>query len=147
MAYDCYVAICNLLLYNAAVYPKVCSSLVLGSLMAFSRSMAHAGNTLTLTFCDAKSSAIFFCDMLPLPHNYHISNLVLFIVVGINIIVPSLTIFISYSLIFSSILHIKSMEGSSKALSTCSSHIIAVSLFFGSSASVYLKPSSAGAID
>ena len=42
MAYDCYVAICNPLLYNAAMSPKVCSSLVLGSyLMAFSGAMAH----------------------------------------------------------------------------------------------------------
>ena len=39
----------------------------------------------------------------------HVNELVLFIAVGINIIVLSLTIFISYGLIFSSILHIKSM--------------------------------------
>ena len=96
------------------------------------------------------SSAIFSvtCSLLSaLLHNYHIYKLVLFIVVGINIIVPSLTIFTSYGLIFSSILHIKSMEGRSKALSTCSSHRIAVSLFFGSGAFVYLKPSSAGSKD
>ena len=37
-----YGAICNPLLYNAVVSPKVCSSLVLGSyLMAFSGAMAH----------------------------------------------------------------------------------------------------------
>ena len=61
MAYDCYVAICNPLLYNAAMSPKVCSSLVLGSyLMAFSGAMAHAGNMLTLTFCDANIICHFF---------------------------------------------------------------------------------------
>jgi olfactory receptor len=41
----------------------------------------------------------------------------------------------------------KSNEGRSKAFSTCSSHIIAVSLFFGSGAFVYFKPSSAGSMD
>nr|KAF6311897.1 hypothetical protein mPipKuh1_009093 [Pipistrellus kuhlii] len=40
------------------------------------------------------------------------------------------------------ILHISSMEGRSKAFSTCSSHIMAVSLFFGSGAFMYLKPPS-----
>ena len=67
MAYDRYVAICNPLLYNVVISPKVCSSLVLGSyLMAFSGAMAHTGNMLTLTFCDANIICHFFCDMLPL---------------------------------------------------------------------------------
>ena len=42
MAYDRYVAICNPLLYNTAMSPKVCFSLMFGSyLMAFSGAMAH----------------------------------------------------------------------------------------------------------
>ena len=152
MAYDRYVAICNPLLYNVIMSPKVCTSLVLGSYsMAFSGAMAHTGNMLTLTFCDANIINHFFCDVLPLLQfsctSTQVNELVIFIVVGINIIVPSLTIFVSYGLIFSSILHIKSREGRAKAFSTCSSHIIAVSLFFGSAAFVYLKPSSAGSKD
>ena len=72
----------------------------------------------------------------------YILELEVIIVSGINIILPSLTIFVSDGLILSNILHISSTEGRSKAFRTCSSHIIAVSLFFGSSAFVYLKPSS-----
>ena len=145
MAYDRYVAICKPLLYNVAMSPKVCSSLMLGSyLMAFSGAMAHTGCMLRLTFCDANTINHYFCDILPLLElsciSTDISELEVFIVGGINIIVPSLTIFVSYGLILSNILHIKSTEGRSKAFSTCSSHIIAVSLFFGSSAFVYLKP-------
>ncbi|XP_057605443.1 olfactory receptor 145-like [Hippopotamus amphibius kiboko] len=152
MAYDRYVAICKPLLYNIVMSPKVCSSLMLGSyLMAFSGAMAHTGCMLRLTFCDASIINHYLCDILPLLQlsctSTYINELVVFIVVGINITVPSLTIFISYGLIFSNILHICSTEGKSKAFSTCSSHIIAVSLFFGSGAFMYLKPSSAGSLD
>ncbi|XP_007651865.1 olfactory receptor 8B3-like [Cricetulus griseus] len=152
MAYDRYVAICNPLLYNIAMSPKICSYLMLGSyLMAFSGAMAHTGCMLRLTFCDANTINHYFCDILPVMQlsctSTSVNELEVFIVVGINIIVPSITIFISYGFILSSIFHINSAEGRSKAFSTCSSHIIAVSLFFGSGAFMYLKPSSAGSMN
>ncbi|XP_032707088.1 olfactory receptor 145-like, partial [Lontra canadensis] len=151
MAYDRYVAICNPLLYNVAMSPKVCFSLMLGSyLMAFSGAMANTGCVLRLNFCDAATINHYLCDMLPLLQlsctRTYISELVLFISVGIDIIVPSVTIFVSYGCILSSILCISSTEGRSKAFSTCSSHIFAVSLYFGSGAFVYLKPSSVGSM-
>ncbi|XP_057605754.1 olfactory receptor 8B3-like [Hippopotamus amphibius kiboko] len=147
MAYDRYVAICNPLLYNIAMSPKVCSSLMLGSyLMAFFDAMTLIGCMLRLVFCDANIINHYLCDIHPLLQlsctSTYLIQLEVIIASGVNIIVPSLTIFISYGLILSNILHISSMEGRSKAFSTCSSHIIAVSLFFGSSAFVYLKPSS-----
>ncbi|XP_028611586.1 olfactory receptor 145-like [Grammomys surdaster] len=152
MAYDRYAAICNPLLYNIAMSPKICFCLMLGSyLMAFSGAMAHTGCMLRLTFCDANSINHYFCDILPVMQlsctSTYVNELEVFIVVGINILVPSITIFISYGFILSSIFNISSKEGRSKAFSTCSSHIIAVSLFFGSGAFMYLKPSSAGSMD
>ncbi|KAM7226549.1 hypothetical protein CapIbe_022694 [Capra ibex] len=152
MAYDRYVAICNPLLYNIAMSPKVCFSLMFGSyLMAFFEATTLIGCMLRLTFCDANTINHYLCDIYPLLQlsctNTYIIELEVIIVSGINITVPSLTIFVSYGLILSNILHIKSAEGRSKAFSTCSSHIIAVSLFFGSSAFVYLKPSSVSADD
>ncbi|CAD7690127.1 unnamed protein product [Nyctereutes procyonoides] len=152
MAYDRYVAICNPLLYNVVMSPNVCSLLMLGSyLMAFSGAMAHTGCMLRLTFCDANTINHYLCDILPLLQlsctSTYVNELVVFIVVGINVIVPSVTIFVSYGFILSSILRISSTEGRSKAFSTCSSHVIAVSLFFGSGAFMYLKPSSAGSMD
>ncbi|XP_008686448.1 olfactory receptor 145-like [Ursus americanus] len=152
MAYDRYVAICNPLLYHVAMSPKVCSSLTLGSyLMAFLGAMANTGCMLRLTFCDAAVINHYLCDIFPLLQlsctSTYVSELVVFIVVGIDIIVPSVTIFVSYGFILSSILRISSTEGRSKAFSTCSSHIFAVSLYFGSGAFVYLKPSSVGSMD
>ncbi|XP_076968082.1 olfactory receptor 8B3-like [Tamandua tetradactyla] len=152
MAYDRYVAICNPLLYNIVMSPKVCSNLMFGSyLMAFSTAMAHTGCMLRLTFCDANTINHYFCDILPVLQlsctSTYVNELVLFIVASINIFVPSLTIFISYVFILCNILHMNSTEGRSKAFSTCSSHIIVVSLFFGSFSFMYLQPSSAGTMD
>ena len=152
MAYDRYVAICNPLLYNVVMSPNVCSLLMLGSyLMAFSGAMAHTGCMLRLTFCDANTINHYLCDILPLLQlsctSTYVNELVVLIVEGINVIVPTVTIFVSYGFILSSILRISSTEGRSKAFSTCSSHVIAVSLFFGSGAFMYLKPSSARSMD
>nr|XP_023422006.1 olfactory receptor 145-like [Cavia porcellus] len=152
MAYGCYAAICNSLLYNTTMSSRVCVSLMLGSyLMAFSGAMTHKGCMLRLTFCDANTINHFFCDIFPLLElsctSTYINELEVFIVVGINIIVPSTTIFISYIFILCNIFQLSSMGGRSKAFSTYSSHIVAVSLFFRSCAHMYLKPSSAGSMD
>ena len=97
MAYDRYVAICSPLLYNAAMSPKVCSSLMLGSsVMAFSGAMAHTGCMLRLTFCDANTINHYLCDTYPLLQlsctSTYILELEIIIVSRINIIVHSLTI-------------------------------------------------------
>ncbi|XP_058400425.1 olfactory receptor 8B3-like [Diceros bicornis minor] len=151
MAYDRYVAICMPLLYKVTMSYQVCLTLMAGVYaMGFMGAMAHTVCMLKLTFCHGNIINHFMCDIPPLLQlsctSTYINELVIFIVVGINVIVPSLTIPVSYTLILSNILHIRSREGRSKAFSTCSSHIIAVSLFFGSSAFMYLKPS-AGSLD
>ncbi|XP_040586047.1 olfactory receptor 8B3-like [Mesocricetus auratus] len=147
MAYDRYMAICNPLLYNVVMSPKLCLNLMFGSyLIAFSNAVAHTACMLRLTFCDANTINHYFCDIPPLLQlsctSTYVNELVIFVLGGINIIIYSLTIFISYGFILSSILHISSSEGRFKAFSTCSSHIIVVSLFSGSSALEYFKPSS-----
>ncbi|XP_036049130.1 olfactory receptor 8B3-like [Onychomys torridus] len=152
MAYDRYVAICNPLLYNTAMSPRVCSYLMLGSyLMGFSDAMIHTGCMLRLTFCDGNTINHYFCDVLPLLQlsctSTYVNEMEIFIVGGKDIILPSVIIFVSYGFIISNILQIRSTVGRSKAFSTCSSHIIAVSLFFGSCGFMYLKPSSAISID
>ncbi|XP_075824000.1 olfactory receptor 8B3-like [Microtus pennsylvanicus] len=147
MAYDRYMAICNPLLYNVVMSPKLCLSLMFGSyFIAFSNAVANTACMLRLTFCDANIINHYFCDVPPLLQlsctSTDINELVLFVVATINVIVPTSTIFISYGFILSSIFQITSSEGRSKAFSTCSSHILAVSLFFGSSAFEYFKPTS-----
>ncbi|XP_052045533.1 olfactory receptor 8B8-like [Apodemus sylvaticus] len=152
MAYDRYVAVCNPLLYNIVMSPKTCSYLMLGSyLMGFSSAMIHTGCVLRLEFCDGNTINHYFCDLLPLLQlsctSTYVNEIEVLIVTGKDIIVPTVIIFISYGFILSSIFQMKSTEGMSKAFSTCSSHLIAVSLFFGSGAFMYLKPHSAGTMN
>ncbi|XP_072588134.1 olfactory receptor 8B12 isoform X1 [Vulpes vulpes] len=147
MAYDRYVAICKPLVYTLTMSPQVCLFLLLGVyVMGFSGAMVHMGSIASLTFCADNLVNHFMCDIFPLLelscNNTYVHELVVFVRVAMDIGIPIVTIFISYALILSSILHIHSTEGRSKAFSTCSSHIIVVSLFFGSGAFVYLKPPS-----
>ncbi|XP_003253366.1 olfactory receptor 8B3 [Nomascus leucogenys] len=146
MACDRYMAICNPLLYKVTMSHQVCSMLTFAAyIMGMAGATAHTGCMLRLTFCSANINH-YLCDILPLLQlsctSTYVNEVVVLIVVGINIMVPSFTILISYVFIVTSILHIKSTQGRSKAFSTCSSHVIALSLFFGSAAFMYLKYSS-----
>ncbi|CAO2635458.1 Olfactory receptor 4D5 [Lemmus lemmus] len=152
MAYDRYIAISQPLRYTLIMNQTVCFVLMVGGYtMGFVGAMAHTVCMLKLSFCDGNVINHYMCDIPPLLElsctSTAINELVVFIVVGVSVIVPSLTIFISYTLILSNILRIHSTNGRSKALSTCSSHMIAVSLFFGSSSFIYFKSSPVGSVD
>jgi olfactory receptor len=125
---------------------------MLGSyIMGFSGAMIHTGCILRLTFCDRNIINHYFCDLFPLLQlsctSTYANEIEILIVGGKDIIVPSVIIFTSYGFILSNILQMRSTAGMSKAFSTCSSHILAVSLFFGSCAFMYLQPSSPGSMD
>ncbi|XP_036908556.1 olfactory receptor 8B12-like [Sturnira hondurensis] len=152
MAYDRYVAICKPLLYTLTMSPQVCLFLLLGVYgMGVLGAIVHTGNILFLSFCGENLLNHYMCDILPLLelscNSSYMNTLVVFTVVAIAIGVPIVSIFLSYGFILSSILHISSTEGRSKAFSTCISHIIAVLLFFGSGAFMYLKPPSSIPLD
>ncbi|XP_075823989.1 olfactory receptor 8B3-like [Microtus pennsylvanicus] len=152
MAYDRYVAICNPLLYNVAMSPKVCSYLLLGSyLTAFSDAMIHTGCVLRLFFCNRNIITHYFCDLLPLFQlsctSTYVNEIEVFIVGTKDIFFPTAIIFTSYGFVLFSIFQLNSTESRYKAFSTCSSHILAVLLFFGSCAFMYLKPSRTGSLE
>ncbi|KAL2807492.1 olfactory receptor 8A1 [Daubentonia madagascariensis] len=150
MAYDRYVAICRPLLYSIIMSHPVCSLLVaMVYTMGLTGSTIETGLMLKLPFCDHRISH-YFCDILPLmklscSSTYDV-EMTVFLLAGFNIIVTSLTVLVSYTFILSSILHISTTEGRSKAFSTCSSHLAAVGMFYGSTAFMYLKPSTASSL-
>ncbi|XP_036603614.1 olfactory receptor 8D4-like [Trichosurus vulpecula] len=147
MAYDRYVAICKPLLYHILMSPRVCSLLVMSVFsVGFTDAMIHTGCILRLSFCGPNVISHYFCDIVALIKlscsSTYLDELLLSVISGFNTVVTSLTIIISYAFILSSILRINSKEGRSKAFSTCSSHLMAVTVFYGSVMSMYLKPSS-----
>nr|XP_048273351.1 olfactory receptor 143 [Myodes glareolus] len=151
MAYDRYVAICQPLLYKVVMSPKICCLLIFGSyLMGFASAIVHTGCMLRLRFCDSNIINHYMCDIFPLLQlscsSTYVNELLSFVVVGTAIILCCLIIFISYVMILFNIIHVSSGKGWSKALSTCGSHIITVSLFYGSGLLAYVKPSSAGTV-
>ncbi|XP_072473014.1 olfactory receptor 8G50-like [Notamacropus eugenii] len=146
MAYDRYVAICSPLLYNVIMSYQLCSWLVGGvGTLAVVGATVHTGCMLRVYFCKYNIISNFFCDLLPLfklsCSSTYINEVLLLVFTSFNLFVPTLIILSSYIFILVSIVRIQSTAGRSKAFSTCSSHIMAVSLFFGSTAFMYLQPS------
>ncbi|XP_062965715.1 putative olfactory receptor 8G3 [Cynocephalus volans] len=152
MAYDRYVAICKPLLYNVTMSYHLCLWLTVGAyVLGIIGSTIHTGLTLRLFFCKTNMINHYFCDLFPLLElscsSTYINELLVLVLSAFNILTPALTIFASYIFIIASVLRIHSVEGRSKAFSTCSSHISAVAVFFGSAAFVYLQPSSVSSMD
>uniref|UniRef100_A0A452TQQ3 Olfactory receptor n=1 Tax=Ursus maritimus TaxID=29073 RepID=A0A452TQQ3_URSMA len=152
MAYDRYAAICNPLLYNVIMSSHICFRLTVGVyILGIIGSTIHTGFMMRLLFCKSNVVNHYFCDLFPLLglscSSTHINELLVLILSAFNILTPALTILASYIFILSSILRIHSTEGRSKAFSTCSSHISAVAVFFGSAAFMYLQPSSVSSLD
>ncbi|XP_076970792.1 olfactory receptor 8D2-like [Tamandua tetradactyla] len=152
MAYDRYVAICRPLLYNIIMSHRVCSVMmaVVYSLGLFGATV-HTTFMSMLSFCGSHIISHYFCDILPLLalscSSTHINEILLFIIGGVNTLAPTLAVFISYAFILSSILRIRSTEGRSKAFGTCSSHLMAVGIFFGSITFMYFKSPSSNSME
>ncbi|XP_073913022.1 olfactory receptor 8D2-like isoform X2 [Castor canadensis] len=154
MAYDCYVAICSPLIYNLVMSHRVCFIMmaVVYSL-GFFGAIVHTTCMSVLSFCESHIVSHYFCDIVPLLSlscsNTHISEVVLllFVIGGLNTLEPTVAVAVSYAFIFCSILHIRSSEGRPKAFRTCSSHLMAVGIFFGSITFMYFRPPSSNSLD
>ncbi|XP_050809622.1 olfactory receptor 1019-like [Gopherus flavomarginatus] len=147
MAYDRYVAICNPLLYPVLMSRKVCIWLVVASyLVGCANGLIHTNTTFRLPFCTSNVIDHFFCDVpliLKLSCSDTLVNQVLlFIISSLIGLCSFITIFVSYMYILISILRIHSTEGRYKAFSTCTSHLIAVTLFYTTILFIYLRPRS-----
>ncbi|XP_012305002.2 putative olfactory receptor 8G3 [Aotus nancymaae] len=152
MAYDRYVAICSPLLYNVIMSYHFCFRLTVGVyILGILGSTIHTSFMLRLFLCKTNMINHYFCDLFPLLElscsSTYINELLVLVLSAFNILTPALTILASYIFIIASILHIRSTEGRSKAFSTCSSHVSAVAVFFGSAAFMYLQPSSVSSMD
>ena len=152
MAYDRYVAISSPLLYAQVMSRRLCVCLVIYSNTGgFLNAIILTSNTFTLNFCGGNIIDDFFCDVPPLvklacdvKETYQD---VLYFLLASNVITPTVLILASYAFIVAAILRIRSTQGRLKAFSTCSSHLISVTLYYGSILYIYSHPSSSYSLE
>lgn len=152
MAYDRYVAICKPLLYMVVMSPGICIQLVaIPYSYSFLVALFHTILTFRLSYCHSNVINHFYCDDMPLLRltcsDTRSKQLWIFACAGIMFISSLLIVFVSYVYIISAILGMRSAEGRRKAFSTCGSHMLAVTLFYGTLIFMYLQPSSNHALD
>ncbi|XP_070813400.1 olfactory receptor 9G4-like [Pituophis catenifer annectens] len=147
MAYDRFVAICNPLLYAIAMPKKLCVQLVVGAYtVGFANAIAHTGNTFRLRFCGSNIINHYFCDVPPLVKmacdDTRVYELILTALIGFSLLAATAVIVKSYIGIVAAIIRIRSAAGRRKAFSTCSAHLVSVSLFYGTMLIIYSTPNS-----
>ncbi|XP_053142254.1 olfactory receptor 5F1-like [Hemicordylus capensis] len=147
MAYDRYVAICNPLLYTSIMSHTRCIKMAGGAFTAgFLNSIIHTTLVGTLSFCQSNEINHFFCEVPPLLKlscsDTSVTEALVFICAGTNMLGSLLIILSSYTYILLTVLQMNSAEGRRKAFSTCISHLIAVTIFYGTTVYVYLQPNS-----
>ncbi|MBZ3869988.1 Olfactory receptor 7G1 [Sciurus carolinensis] len=144
MAYDRYVAICHPLRYTTTMNSRLCVLLVLLCLLVTTvNALLHSLMVLWLSFCTALEIPHFFCELVQLIKlafsDTHINTLLIYSVTSLFAGIPRSGVIFSYTQIVSSVLRMPSMDGSYKAFSTCGSHLLVVSLFYGTAFGVYMS--------
>uniref|UniRef100_I3MN06 G-protein coupled receptors family 1 profile domain-containing protein n=1 Tax=Ictidomys tridecemlineatus TaxID=43179 RepID=I3MN06_ICTTR len=100
---------------------------------------------LNLEFCDSNIIDHFVCDASPLLKiscsNTWFMEQTIIICAVLTFIMTLMCVVLSYIYIIKTILRFPSAKQKKKAFSTCSSHMIVVSLTYGSCIFIYIKPS------
>nr|XP_020835104.1 olfactory receptor 9K2-like [Phascolarctos cinereus] len=147
MAYDRFIAICSPLLYSARMSRGLCFQLVAGCYFCGCiTSILQVSITFTMSFCSCNVIDLFYCDVRALQKiscsNVFINKVISYSLSVIIILPTIIVIMVSYIYILSAILKIHSSEGQMKAFSTCGSHLMVVSLLYGTVSFMYLTPAS-----
>nr|XP_040137869.1 olfactory receptor 6C6-like [Ictidomys tridecemlineatus] len=146
MSYDRYVAICKPLHYPVIMNSRVCYQLVLSSWAAgFLIIFPPLLLGLKLDFCASKVIDHFLCDTSPILQisctDTHLIELMAFVLAVLTLALTLLLVILSYTFIIKTILKFPSVQQRMKAFSTCSSHMVVVSITYGSCMFMYMKPS------
>ncbi|XP_058414032.1 olfactory receptor 6C74-like [Diceros bicornis minor] len=146
MSYDRYVAICKPLHYATIMNSKICIQLVLSCWFAgFFVIFPPLLLGLELDFCDSITVDHFYCDTNPLLQiscsDTQLIEMMGFISAVVTLVVTLVMVTISYTYIALTVLRIPSTTQRRKAFSTCSSHMIVITLSYGSCIFMYVKPS------
>ncbi|XP_066485547.1 olfactory receptor 6B1-like [Tiliqua scincoides] len=145
MSYDRFIAICKPLHYANLMSDRLCVFMAAGCwITGFLAMSVMIYLMTTLTFCGNNEIQHFFCDFTPVGQiacsgrqKYELTG---FIFSVIFILPPFLLTLTSYMLIIRNILKIPSATGRQKAFSTCSSHLMVVTIYYGTLVIVYVLP-------
>ncbi|XP_011216361.2 olfactory receptor 6C74 [Ailuropoda melanoleuca] len=146
MSYDRHVAICKPLHYTTIMNSRICLQLVFCCWLAgFFTIFVPLLLGLKLDFCASKIVDHFYCDTTPLLQiscsDTRLIETIGFISASMTLVVTLVMVIISYTYIALTILKFPSANQKKKAFSTCSSHMIVISLSYGSCIFMYVKPS------
>ncbi|XP_036724577.1 olfactory receptor 2B11-like [Balaenoptera musculus] len=144
MALHHYVAVCKPLRYSVIMNHKLCwqlSSTVW--LIGLANSLLQSTLTVQLPLCGNQELDHFFCELPSLIKMACVDTTVseLTVVATFLIMDPLSMILVSYSYIAQAVFQIPSADGRLMAFNTCSSHLLVVSLFYGSGIYIYMQPS------
>ncbi|XP_027699325.1 olfactory receptor 2T6-like [Vombatus ursinus] len=147
MAYDRYVAICYPLRYPVLMSRQICIIILVSSWCGGSLdSFLLTPITMSLPFCASHRINHFFCEaptMLRLAcGDKAIYETVMYVCCIMMLLIPFSVVIASYTKILITAHRMNSAEGRKKALTTCSSHILVVTLFYGAALYTYMLPQS-----
>uniref|UniRef100_A0A4X2KN26 G-protein coupled receptors family 1 profile domain-containing protein n=1 Tax=Vombatus ursinus TaxID=29139 RepID=A0A4X2KN26_VOMUR len=154
MAYD-HVAICHPLHCSTMMSKRVCMLLAAGvwsiSILNTSINSIHTGLMIQLTFCGPNKINHFLCEipsLLLLSCTSTYLNNIMIIIADIYFgVINFVLTMVSYGFIICSILKIRTTEGKKKAFSTCSSHLIVVTIYYTTVIYTYILPGSGSSMD
>ncbi|XP_048372581.1 olfactory receptor 6C3-like [Sphaerodactylus townsendi] len=152
MSYDRYLAICKPLHYATVMNIQTCMHLKAASwINGFAVSFMLLFFLLKLPFCGPNEIDHYFCEYFALLQlscsDVSFMKMLSYFSAAIFTFPPFLLTLVSYVYIIAAILKIPSATGRQKAFSTCSSHLIVISVFYGSLMIVYMFPRSEGKRD
>ncbi|XP_021103981.1 olfactory receptor 5B3-like [Heterocephalus glaber] len=152
MAYDYYAAVCKPLHYTTTMTTNVCAGLIIGCYVyGFPNFSMHSGDAFSLSCCKSNVVHHFFCDVPAVMTfsccNKYVNELVLVYLMSSHIFFPFQVISPSHIFISVIVLRMHSAARHHKALSTCASHLTAISIFYGTMIFMYLQPSSIHSMD
>ncbi|KAM4013515.1 olfactory receptor 5V1-like [Anomaloglossus baeobatrachus] len=147
MAYDRYIAICNPLRYSSIMDRRLCLGLVTGCwILSFINSFILTFLTFQLPYCNSNLISHFFCEMPPLLRlscrDIFYNELAEYIAGAIVALGSFLLILFTYICITITVLKIRSNKARQKVFSTCASHVLVVSLYYGTIIFIHLHPRS-----
>ncbi|XP_069502810.1 olfactory receptor 1E2-like [Ambystoma mexicanum] len=152
MSFDRYVAICDPLHYTTVMSQNICIVLVgLSWVISAFHSLIYSVMASRLLYCGSNIIHHFFCDIPPLLKlscsDTSTYEMVIFTEGSLVVMSPFVLIAISYGFIVFTLIKVPSDQGRWKAFSTCFSHLIVVTLFYGTDIFMYLRPSSSYSLD